>query len=135
MSRAERPLVGLFTMEVSVFAVYVVLTVLTAAVLAYGACLDFVRHPSIAAIADRVSVPRTWMVPLGACLAAGSAGLLAGIAVPWIGTAAGVGLVLYFLGALGAHLRVGDLRIGGALVLLALSVAVLLLGIAVHGAE
>lgn len=38
------------------------------------------------------------------------------------GTAAGVGPVLYFLGAIGAHLRVGDLRIGGALVL-ALSVA------------
>ncbi|CUM43246.1 DoxX family protein [Streptomyces gardneri] len=111
------------------FAVYVVLTVLTAAVLAYAACLDFVRHPSIAAIADRVSVPRTWMVPLGACLAAGSAGLLAGFVVPWIGVAAGLGLVLYFLGAVGAHLRVGDLRIGGALVCLALSVAVLVLGI------
>ncbi|MEU7539248.1 DoxX family protein [Streptomyces narbonensis] len=115
------------------FPVYVVLTVLTAAVLAYGAYLDFVRHPSIAAIADRVSVPRTWMVPLGTCLAAGSTGLLVGIAVPWIGAAAGVGLVLYFLGALGAHLRVGDLRIGGALVMLTLSVAVLVLGVAVHG--
>ncbi|MFF8837506.1 DoxX family protein [Streptomyces sp. NPDC015130] len=117
------------------FAVYAVLTVLTAAALACGAALDFVRHPSIAAIADRVNVPRTWMVPLGACLAAGSAGLLAGFVVPWIGAAAGAGLVLYFLGALGAHLRVGDLRIGGALLLLALSVAVLVLGIVVHGVE
>ncbi|MFF5787983.1 DoxX family protein [Streptomyces sp. NPDC012693] len=116
-----------------VFAMYVVLTVLTSTALAYGACLDFVRHPSIAAIADRVSVPRTWMVPLGVCLASGSLGLLAGIAVPWIGTAAGVGLVLYFLGAVGVHLRVGDLRVGGALVFLALSVAVLILGVAVHG--
>lgn len=115
------------------FAMYVVLTVLTSTALAYGACLDFVRHPSIAAIADRVSVPRTWMVPLGVCLASGSLGLLAGIAVPWIGTAAGVGLVLYFLGAVGVHLRVGDLRVGGALVFLALSVAVLILGVAVHG--
>ena len=87
-------------------ALYAVVTVLTAAALAYGAYLDFVGHASIVAIADRLRVPRSWMAPLGACLAAGSLGLLAGFAVPVLGTAAGVGLVLYFLAAIGAHLRV-----------------------------
>ncbi|MGW2207067.1 DoxX family protein [Streptomyces sp. NPDC001774] len=115
------------------FAVYAVVTVLAAAALGYGAYLDFVGHESVAAIADRLSVPRSWMVPLGACLAAGSSGLLAGFAVPLIGTAAAVGLVLYFLGAVGAHLRVGDRKLGGAVGFLVLSVAVLVLGVAVHG--
>ncbi|MFG2334141.1 DoxX family protein [Streptomyces sp. NPDC048604] len=116
------------------FAVYAVVTVLAAAVLAYGSYLDLAGHPSIVAIADRLSVPRSWMAPLGVCLGAGSLGLLAGFAVPVLGTAAGVGLVLYFVGAVGAHLRVGDRRLGGALGFLALSAAALALGVAVHGA-
>lgn len=117
----------------AVYAVYAVVTVLTAAALGYGAYLDLVGHASIAAIADRLSVPRSWMAPLGVCLAAGSLGLLAGFAVPLLGTAAGIALVLYFLGAIGAHLRVGDRRLGGALGFLALSVAALVLGAVVHG--
>jgi uncharacterized membrane protein YphA (DoxX/SURF4 family) len=38
----------------------------------------------------------------------GAAGLVVGIFVPALGVAAAVGLTLYFLGAVGAHLRVGD---------------------------
>ena len=47
----------------------------------------------------------TWMVPLGFLLAAGSLGLVAGFAAPALGTAAACGLVAYFLGAAGAHIR------------------------------
>jgi hypothetical protein len=43
------------------------------------------------------------MLPFGTLLAAGALGLLVGFAVPVIGTAAAIGLVLYFLGAVGAH--------------------------------
>lgn len=56
--------------------------------------------------ADKVGVPYSWIVPLGALLAAGAAGLLAGIAVPALGIVATAGLVLYFVGALMAHVRV-----------------------------
>ncbi|WP_406864988.1 DoxX family protein [Streptomyces sp. HUAS MG47] len=114
------------------FALYAVVTVLAAIVLAYGAYLDLAGHPSIAEEADRLSVPRSWMAPLGVCLGAGSLGLLAGFAVPVLGTAAGVGLVLFFVGAVGAHLRVGDRQLGGALGALAMSAAALALGVAVH---
>ncbi|WP_418961060.1 DoxX family protein [Streptomyces tritici] len=115
------------------FALYAVVTVLTAAALACGAYLDLVGHESIGVLADRIDVPRSWMAPLGVCLGAGALGLLAGFAVPVLGTAAGVGLILYFLAAIGAHLRVGDPRVGGAVGGLALSAAAFVLGVAVHG--
>lgn len=44
-------------------------------------------------------VPRAWWNWLGAAKAAGAVGLLVGYAVPAIGIAAAIGLVLYFLGA------------------------------------
>ncbi|WP_306371113.1 DoxX family protein [Nocardiopsis sp. CC223A] len=62
--------------------------------------------------ADLLGVPHTWIPVLGALLGAGALGLLVGPAVPVVGLAAAAGLVLYFVGALVAHLRVGDLRLG-----------------------
>ncbi|MEV0617078.1 DoxX family protein [Nonomuraea sp. NPDC050404] len=50
-------------------------------------------------------VPRSWWAWLGAAKAAGALGLLVGLFVPVIGIAAGVGLVLYFTGAVVTVLR------------------------------
>lgn len=50
-------------------------------------------------------VPRSWWPWLGAAKAAGAAGLLVGLAVPVIGVLAGLGLVLYFVGAVLTVLR------------------------------
>lgn len=58
--------------------------------------------------ADTKGVPRMWVPVLGMLLAAGTVGLLAGLAVPLLGTLAASGLVLYFIGAIIAHLRVGS---------------------------
>jgi uncharacterized membrane protein len=96
--------------------------------------MNFVRHQYVAAVADAVQVPRSWMLPLGTLLAAGAVGLLLGFAVPSIGTAAAVGLVLYFLCALGAHLRVRDKQIGGAVGFLSLALTALVVGVAYRGA-
>ncbi|MGW4978589.1 DoxX family protein [Streptomyces mirabilis] len=52
------------------------------------------------------------MRPLGALLAAGALGLLAGFAVPVLGMLAAGDLVLYFLGAYCAHARVRDRQSG-----------------------
>jgi hypothetical protein len=62
---------------------------------------------------------------VGVLLAAGSLGLLAGFAVPLLGTLAAAGLVLYFLGALIAHLRVDSRRLVGWAVFFSIAVAVL----------
>jgi hypothetical protein len=58
--------------------------------------------------------------------------LLIGFAVPVLGTAAAIGLVLYFTGALGAHLRARDPGIGGAVSFLVLAAAALIAGLGHH---
>ena len=115
-------------------AAYIAITVLAASALLFAAGLNFVGHPMVATAADTVGVPRTWMLPLGTLLAAGALGLLAGFAVPWVGTTAAVGVVAYFVCAVGAHLRVRDLHFGSAAGFLLLAVAALAVRLAHHGA-
>ncbi|MCP2299203.1 DoxX-like family protein [Nocardia amikacinitolerans] len=107
------------------FALYVTLTTLTALAAATGAWMNFVRHPIPVAAAKEVRVPQTWMLPLGSLLAAGALGLVAGFAIPLVGIAAATGLVLYFIGAVIAHLRVADFHLGRVSTALALTVATL----------
>jgi hypothetical protein len=114
----------------------VVIVVLAASACAYAAVLNFAGAESVKRVADRVRVSQRWMIPFGLLLASGSAGLLIGLAVPALGIAAGTGLVVYFVGALTAHIRVRDRGVGGAAVFLALSIAALTVEIArrIHGA-
>ena len=111
---------------------YLVITLLAALANGYAASLNFAGAESVKVVADRVRVSRTWMVPLGALLAAGAVGLLTGFAVPALGTAAATGLVLYFICAVTAHLRVRDRQIGGAVFFLLLAAAALAAGVADH---
>ena len=63
-------------------------------------------------------------------------GLLLGIWSPWVGLAAGVGLVLYFVGAVVSHLRVSDIKgIGPAVFMLLVAVATLALSVLTHTAD
>ena len=55
-------------------------------------------------------VPSSWFVPLGLLNLAGALGLWLGIAWRPLGIAAATGLVLYFAGAVIAHLRVKDVK-------------------------
>jgi hypothetical protein len=113
-------------------APYVITTILAALATGYAASLNFAGAESVKAVANRVQVSQGWMLPLGTLLAAGAVGLLTGFAVPELGTAAAIGLVLYFICALTAHLRVHDHGIGGALFFLLLATAALTTGIAYH---
>jgi SNF family Na+-dependent transporter len=111
---------------------YLVATILAAVANGYAAALNFIGAESVKVVADRVQVSRGWMVPLGTLLAAGAAGLLIGFVVPALGTAAAIGLVLYFICAVAAHLRVGDRQIGGAVFFLLLAAAALTTHVAYH---
>jgi hypothetical protein len=111
---------------------YVVITLLAALANGYAAALNFAGAESVKVVADRVQVSRVWMVPLGTLLAAGAVGLLTGFAVPALGMAAAIGLVLYFLCAVSAHLRVRDRQIGGAVFFLVLAAAALVAGVVYH---
>lgn len=114
------------------YTLYVVITILAALANGYAASLDFVGAESVKLVADRVQVSRRWMVPLGALLASGAAALLGGFAVPALGTAAAIGLILYFICAVSAHLRVGDRGIAPAVLFLLLAAAALATNLAYH---
>ena len=76
-------------------------------------------------------MPESWLNTLGALKTAGALGLLLGlIGVPLVGTAAAIGLVLFFVGAIITHLRARDYSIGPAIAFLLLAVAALVLGLA-----
>jgi hypothetical protein len=89
------------------------------------------RDPNVVkVIHETVGVPLKYLPVLAACEAAGAVGLVAGIWFPPLGVAAGVALVIYFIGAVVSHVRVGDFKgIGNALVMLALSAVSLALRI------
>lgn len=117
------------------YVIYLATTALAALANGYAATLNFVGAGSVKVVADRVRVSRRWMVPLGILLAGGAVGLLVGLAVPALGTAAAIGLVLYFVCAVSAHLRVGDRQIGGAVFFLLLATAALVTGAVYHAAR
>ena len=111
---------------------YLLTTILAALANGFAASLNFAGAESVRLVADRVQVSRGWMVPLGSLLASGAVGLVAGFVVPALGTAAAIGLVVYFLCAVAAHLRVSDRQIGGAVFFLLLAGAALTTDIAYH---
>ena len=84
-------------------------------------------------IHETVGVPMKYFPLLAACEIAGAFGLVLGIWWPILGIAAAIGLVIYFLGAVVSHLRVGDVRgIGPAAMLLTMSAAALILRVLAH---
>lgn len=112
---------------------YAVVTGLTAIANIYAAYQDFTRDPAVMTVMRRKQVPESWAVPLGAIKVAGAAGLLIGFAVPPLGTAAALGLVLFFLSAIGAHLRVRSYSLGWPALFLGMSAAAAWASLARHG--
>ena len=117
----------------SVFAAYVTVTALGAVFNGAAAVTYLIGHEYPKTQADMKGIHRKWVPVLGMLLAAGTTGLLAGLAVPLLGTLAASGLVLYFIGAIIAHLRVGSRNIVGGIVFLTTAIAALTLGLADHG--
>jgi DoxX-like protein len=114
------------------FATYVTITIVASVFTGIAAVTYLIGHDYPKAQADLKRVPRSWVPRLGAVLAAGSLGLLAGFAVPRLGVLAAAGLVLYFVGALIAHLRVGSHNLVGWAVFFVTSVAALAVNLAYH---
>jgi len=85
--------------------VHVIVTVLAAAWVAFSAYAILTRAAWVVRSLESYGVPSSWWPWLGAAKAAGAAGMLVGLFVPVIGTLAGIGLVLYFVGAVITVLR------------------------------
>ncbi|MBO1337151.1 DoxX family protein [Streptomyces sp. VRA16 Mangrove soil] len=77
----------------------VTVTVVAAAMTAFSAASVFARAAWVVKPIADYGVPAHWLPFLGAAKAAGAVGLLVGLAVPPIGIAAAIGLLLYFTGA------------------------------------
>jgi hypothetical protein len=115
-----------------VFATYVTITIIASVFTGIAAVTYLIGHEYPKAQADMKRIPRSWVPVLGVLLAAGSLGLLAGFAVPLLGALAAAGLVLYFLGALIAHMRVGSRQLVGWAVFFSIAVAALAVNLAYH---
>lgn len=84
---------------------YVVVTLLAAVMVGFSAASVFFHAKWVVQPMADYGIPRSWLPWLGTAKAAGAAGLLAGLFLPVVGVAAGIGLVLYFAGAVVAVVR------------------------------
>lgn len=83
-----------------------VITLITAIITGGIAVPDFIPAKFVLANSAEVGVPRSWLPALGATKLAGAVGLVAGlVSLPALSIASAAGLVLYFVGAVAAHLR------------------------------
>ncbi|MDT0614291.1 DoxX family protein [Streptomyces lancefieldiae] len=88
------------------YTAYVIVTVVAIVANAGIAVADLMRARFVLANSAAVEVPASWLPWLAVLKAAGAAGLLLGLlGVRPLGIAAAVGLVLFFVGAVAAHLR------------------------------
>ncbi|MFH9132817.1 DoxX family protein [Streptomyces sp. NPDC017524] len=70
------------------------------------AVADYARAPFVLANSAEVRLPPTAVPYLATLKLAGAVGLLVGLfGVPWLGLAAGVGLIAFFVGAVLTHVR------------------------------
>lgn len=83
----------------------VIVTIAAALWVGFSAVSVFARAKWVVEPLAAYGVPVSWWPWLGAAKAAGALGLLAGLVVPAVGVAAGIGLVLYFTGAVITVLR------------------------------
>lgn len=88
------------------FITYAAVTGVTIAANGFEAVANFARARFVVANSAETGVPLSWLPMLGAMKGAGAAGLLLGLlGVRFIGIAAAIGLVLFFIGAVTAHVR------------------------------
>ncbi|MEU5185647.1 DoxX family protein [Streptomyces klenkii] len=88
------------------FISYVIVTAVTIAVNAGIAVADLAKAGFVLANSAEVGLPQSWLPWLAALKGAGAAGLLLGLlGVPVLGVAAAIGLVLFYVGAVTAHVR------------------------------
>jgi DoxX-like family len=113
------------------FTAYFVVTIAAIAANGFSGIAAMLHFKPILPGMARAGVPESWLTfPIGTLKTAGAIGLLLGLVdVPWIGAAAAIGLVGFFICALYTHLRAGDYssQFGLAIGFLLLNVAALVL--------
>ena len=112
---------------------YLVVALLAIAANAFSGIAALAHFRPIIPRMAKAGVPESWLTfPIGTLKTAGALGLLLGLAgLPMIGTAAAIGLVLFFVCAVYTHVRASDYsaQFGLAIGFLLLAVATLRLGL------
>jgi hypothetical protein len=108
---------------------YLAITLVFALMVTFSGVGKIRRDPlPVKVVHETIGLPLKYFPLLAACEFAGAVGIVVGIWWPPIGIAAGIGLVLYFVGAVVSHLRVGDVKgIGAAAFMLVLAAGTLAL--------
>ncbi|KQS66675.1 DoxX family protein [Modestobacter sp. Leaf380] len=109
------------------FIATVAVSVLLSLALLASAAGKLTKNPGATQAVLGVGVPAGRIPVLAALEIAGALGLLVGLAWAPLGIAAAGGVVLYFVGAVVAHLRVHDRQFGPAAGLMVLAVVALVL--------
>jgi hypothetical protein len=110
------------------FIAYAVVAVLLSLVLLMSARAKLTHDPKVTEGITGLGVPLGMFPFLAAAEIAGAIGLIVGLWIAPLGIAAAVGVVLYFIGAVGAHLRRSDFKgVPTPMVILIVSGAVLAL--------
>jgi len=84
-----------------------IVVIIAAAWIGFSAFSLLTRKAFVVDNLEDYGVPKSWWPWLGTVKGLGALGLLAGLAVPAIGIAASVGLVVYFIGAVITIVRNG----------------------------
>ena len=110
------------------FVAYTIVGSVLALALLGSAYAKLTRNKQIVAGLTGIGVPLGMFPFLATCEAAGAIGLLIGLGYAPLGIAAATGVVVYFIGAVGAHLRKRDFKgLPNALAMLILAGAALTL--------
>ncbi|MCW2749917.1 MAG: hypothetical protein JWR83_1027 [Aeromicrobium sp.] len=109
------------------FVATAILSSVFAALLVVSGIFKLRANPDQLTTMETVGFPVHRVPLLAAAEIAGAVGLVAGLFWWPIGVAAAIGTVLYFVGAVGSHLRVKDPGYAPAAFMLVLAIAVLVL--------
>ncbi|HLG70930.1 MAG TPA: DoxX family protein [Chloroflexota bacterium] len=125
------------------FIAYITVTLLLSGYLGFSSVATFARFKPILVNMAPAGVPESWLPVLAALKGAGAIGLLVAavlqlvgttdnatlLAAKLIGTAAEAGILVYFVGAVVAHLRARFYSFGPAASFLVLTIAAIVLGL------
>jgi DoxX-like family len=112
------------------FIAYIILNSLLAAGMAWCAFAEFSRFDGIPAQMAKAEVPLIWLPTLAAVKVVALVGLVIGFWVPIVGTAAALGIAVYFVAAILIHVTARDSNVWGATFFLLLGCAALAVRIA-----
>jgi uncharacterized membrane protein YphA (DoxX/SURF4 family) len=92
------------------YIAYVVVAILLSFALVFSGRSKLVKDADVTATMTKIGVPLSWFQPLALVEFVGAAGLLIGIFYRPLGIAAGIGVALYFVGAVITHARANDIK-------------------------